>query len=323
LVQLQDGVESPVQKRLIEFLSERAQETGSRLLSQVLERVAADPFVKVKKLIKDLIVQLMEEATSETEHKGWCDTELTTNKQTRDKKTEEVENLNNEIESLTNAIARLTEELATLAREIQELQTTMAQATEERTASNAKNEQTISEAKEAQAAVQHAMEVVKAYYAKSAEATALVQQTPGEDAPETFVKPYKGMLPEGGNVVDFLEVILTDFVRLDSETTTAEASEKDQYDEFMFQSKKSVAMKENDTKHKSDEKSNKETALQQAQVDLEMTQDELDKALKYFDKLKPTCVHSGISYEARKKMREHEIQSLQDALQILSGDQLR
>merc|ERR1712039_864992 len=113
-----------------------------------------------------------------------------------------------------------------------------AAATEERLASKAKNEQTIQEAKEAQAAVQHAMEVVKAYYAKSAEATALVQQTPAEDAPETFVKPYKGMLPEGGNVVDFLEVILTDFVRLESETSSAEATEQSTYEAFMFESRK-------------------------------------------------------------------------------------
>merc|ERR1719293_282211 len=220
-------------------------------------------------------------------------------------------------------IAKLTEELDTLAQEIKELQAAMAAATEERLASKAKNEQTIQEAKEAQAAVQHAMEVVKAYYAKSAEATAFAQQTPAEDAPETFSKPYKGMLPGGGNVVDFLEVILTDFVRLDSETTTAEATEKSQYDEFMFQSRKSKAMKENDTHHKTEQKERKETALGQAQQDLEMTQDELDKALKYFDKLKPTCVHSGISYEERVKMREHEIESLTEALKILTGEQLQ
>merc|ERR1719343_1576570 len=107
--------------------------------------------------------------------------------------------------------------------------------------SKATNEQTIKDAKEAQAAVDEAIAVVKDYYAKSAEATALAQesqlQTPLADAPETFDKPYKGMIPEGGNVVDFLEVILTDFTRLESETASAEESEADQYKTFMFESK--------------------------------------------------------------------------------------
>ena len=35
---------------------------------------------------QDLIYKLMEEATAETEHKGWCDTELATNKQTRERR---------------------------------------------------------------------------------------------------------------------------------------------------------------------------------------------------------------------------------------------
>merc|ERR1719517_366286 len=311
---------NPVQKRMAEFLAERAQSTGSRLLSQVSAQVAGNPFVKVKKLIKDLIVQLMEEATAETEHKGWCDTELTTNKQTRDKKTAEVEQLQTEIEDLTTAIAKLTEELATLAREIKELQAAMAAATDERLASKAKNEQTIKEAKEAQAAVQHAMEVVKAYYAKSAEATALVQQTPAEDAPETFTKPYKGLLPEGGNVVDFLEVILTDFTRLETETTDDEASEEAKYKDFMFESTKSKALKENETKHKTATKSDKESALHFAEEELKTTKEQLADAVAYYEKLKPSCVDSGISYEERVKRREEEIQSLQEALKILQGE---
>ena len=52
---------------------------GSRVLSALAVRVEADPFAKVKKMIKDFIVKLMEEANEEAEYKGWCDTELSTN----------------------------------------------------------------------------------------------------------------------------------------------------------------------------------------------------------------------------------------------------
>ena len=57
---------------MAEFLREKGSAINSRVLSALAVRVAEDPFVKVKKMIKDLIVRLMEEANEEAEHKGWC-----------------------------------------------------------------------------------------------------------------------------------------------------------------------------------------------------------------------------------------------------------
>merc|ERR1719311_309328 len=168
------------------------------------------------------------------------------------------------------------------------------------------------------------MAVLKDFYAKSATATAaavLVQQ-PAVDAPETFDKPYKGLGSEGGGVVDFLEVILTDFSRLESETASSEAEEEDSYKTFMFESKKDKALKEGEIKLKTGTKTDRESALQQAQADLKVTQEQLDKALEYYEKLKPTCVDSGITYEERVKRRDEEIVSLQEALKILQGTDL-
>jgi len=322
LAQLRSSQMNPVQQQVVSFLNEQARKSGSRLLSEMALSAQANPFGKVKKMIKDLIVKLMEEATSETEHKGWCDTELTTNKQTRDKKTSEINELESLIEDLTATIAQLTQDIADLTAAVKELDAAMAKQTEERSDSKAANTQTIKEAKAAQVAVEEAMAVLKDFYAKSAEATAFAQQSPGEDAPETFEKPYQGLLPEGGSVVDFLEVILTDFARLESETASAEAEEEDEYKTFMFESKKDKALKENEIKLKSETKTDKESALQQANEDLKVTQEQLNKALEYYEKLKPTCVDSGITYEERVKRREEEIVSLQEALKILAGTDL-
>merc|ERR1719161_2569102 len=239
-------------------------------------------------MIKDLIVKLMEEATAETEHKGWCDTELTTNRQTRDAKTEDVAKLTSEVEELTAEIAQLTQDMADLAAAMAEIDAAVAKATADRTDSKEKNQQTITEAKEAQVAVEQAMQILKEFYAKSAEATALLQrgshahakQTPAEDAPETWEEtPYKGTLTEGGSVIDFLEVILSDFAKLESDVSTAESAE------------------ENEVKHKEEKKVNKESDLQLAKEELHTTQEQLDKAIAYYEKLKPTCVDTGITYE--------------------------
>jgi len=317
--QLRSSQHNPLQSRIADFLADRARLTGSALLSQVSVRVASDPFTKVKKLIKDLISKLMEESTSEAEHKGWCDTELATNKLTREKKTEEVNTLNSEIEDLTATIAQLSQDITDLNAALAALATAKATATEERMASKADNEKAIADAKAAQTAVEEAMAVLKNFYAKSAQATAFSQQTPAEDAPQTFNKPYKGLLPEGGNVVDLLEVIFSDFSRLESDTFTQESMEAEEYKAFMFESEKDEALKKNEVEHKTAKQTSKESALSSAQEELKLTQEALDKAVNYYEKLKPTCVDSGITYEDRVKRREAEIQSLEEALKILSG----
>merc|ERR1719215_1408971 len=50
------------QARVAHYLQSQASKLNSRVLSALAVRVSDDPFVKVKKMIKDLIVRLMEEA---------------------------------------------------------------------------------------------------------------------------------------------------------------------------------------------------------------------------------------------------------------------
>merc|ERR1719393_298565 len=222
------------QGKVAVFLSTKAEELHSRMLSVLAARAAADPFVKVRKMIKDMIIKLMEEANEETEHKGWCDGELGANKIQRDSKTEDVNTLTAQADQLTADIAKLTQELADLSKEITELDAAMASATDIRTKEKAKNEATIADAKAAQEAVKSALAVLKEFYAKAAEATALVQQPSAmEDAPATFDSSYKGMGAEGGGVVGMLEVIASDFARLESETTSEEDSAASEYKTFM------------------------------------------------------------------------------------------
>merc|ERR1719393_62327 len=195
-------------------------------------------------MIKDLIVRLMEEANEEAEHKGWGDTELSTNEQTRKEKTTAVETLHSEIDELEASIAKLTEDITDLTQAVSELDAAVSKATNLRNEEKAKNTQTISDSQEAQTAVAQALTVLKEFYAKAAEATAFVQQ------PEIFDKPYKGMQAENGGVVGMLEVIESDFARLESDTKAAEATAQKEYDQFMTDSKTDKAQKSTDIEHK-------------------------------------------------------------------------
>merc|ERR1719337_530515 len=163
----------------------------------------------------------MEEANEEAEHKGWCDTELSTNEQTRKEKTTAVETLHAEIDQLEASIAKLTEDISNLTKAVAELDKAVAEATQIRAEEKEKNEATIKDAQEAQTAVAQATEVLKEFYAKAGEATSLIQQQP--EAPEIFDEAYTGMQSENGGVVGMLEVIESDFARLEAETTASEA----------------------------------------------------------------------------------------------------
>ena len=90
----------------------------------------------------------------------------------------------------------------------------------------------------------------------------------------------------------------------------------------MGDSKIDLSGKDSDITHKTQKKTDEESALTTAQSDLEGTQKELDAALAYFDKFKPSCVDVGVSYEDRVARRKGGIESLQEALKILNGEDL-
>jgi len=314
--QLRSDLSTQAQARVANFLQARANKLNSRVLSALAVRATDSPFDKVKKMIKDLIVRLMEEANEEAEHKGWCDTELSTNEQTRKEKTEAVETLHAEIDQLEASLAKLTEDISELTKAVAELDAAMATATKLRQEEKAKNTETIADSEAAQTAVAQALTVLKEFYAKAGEATAFVQE------PEIFDKEYKGMQSENGGVVGMLEVIESDFARLEADTKASEATAQKEYDTFMTDSKVDKSQKSTDIDHKSAKKQDESQALTVKHEDLEGTQKELDAALAYFDKLKPSCVDSGVSFEDRVARRKEEIESLQEALKILNGEDI-
>merc|ERR1719428_1561950 len=315
--QLRSQATSPVQRAVATFLKDRAQRSNSRILSLISLKVTEDPFKKVSKMIKDMIFKLTEEATEEAEHKGFCDTELTTNKQTRDFKTKEASTLKAEIEKLSADIAQLSMDIAGLGEAISELDAAVAKATEERNAEKAKNQATIADAKAGQEAVAQATTVLKEFYDKAATATALVQASQSP-MPETFDGSYTGMA--SGGVLGMLEVCESDFARLDADTAAAEDTAASEYGDFMSDSAEDKATKSATMKHKENKKTESESSLLTAKKDLVAVNEELDAALEYYDKLKPSCVDAAESYEERVARRKAEIESHQKALKILSGD---
>merc|ERR1719428_1743119 len=111
-------------------------------------------------MIKDMVVKLLEQANEDAEHKGFCDSELATNKQSRDANTEKVELLNSEIETLSADIAQIAEEMVELTEDISSTNEALSKATEQRQEEKVKNEAIIADSKAAYDAVSSAIQIL-------------------------------------------------------------------------------------------------------------------------------------------------------------------
>merc|ERR1719487_1967971 len=136
---------------------------------------------------------------------------------------------------------------------------------------------------------------------------------------QTFGEPYKGQQDEAGGVLAMLEVIMSDFANVESETMANEAQAQKAYEDFMTDSKQTKAVKSKNIELFSADKVAAESKLQTDTKDIKATQDELLAAERYFDKLKPQCIAQGPTYEEKVAAREAEIASLKQALEILSS----
>merc|ERR1740123_2187356 len=119
-----------------------------------------------------------------------------------------------------------------------------------------------------------------------------------------------------------LEVIESDFARLDVETSASEIQAAAAFKKYVNSTKEDKAVAEAEVDHKQGKLERTRQVLSSTKNDLDQTQAELDAAEKYFEKLKPSCVDSGISWTERIKRREEEMQSLKEAYKILTGEEV-
>jgi hypothetical protein len=325
--QLRANTLSPDQARAAAFLREESTRLDSHLLSTIAMDARADPFKKVKQLLEELLARLKQEATNEAEHKGWCDKELSTNKHTRESKTAEVDTLTSTIDGLDSDIKLLEKDIVKKSKGVAEIEGAVAKFTDKRKEEKATNEATIKDAQEGQKAIASAIKILQEFYAKAAKGKSLIvskviegkQQPP---VPEIFEDEYKGQQSAKGGVVGMLQVIQSDFERLEADTKSSETAAQSQYDEFMGDSAQTKASLETDIKHAKSSKLGKEGELTQAKDNLQTAQKTLDSALEYYDKLKEPCLGGGETFEERSSRRKEEIEALKEALRILSGDDI-
>ena len=302
---------------MADFLQEKAAALHSQELAALAMRLQADPIDKVKEMIENMITRMEKDAAAEATKKAWCQEELSENEEARETKNDEIEGLEADEAKLKSSLQQLAADLQALNQQVKDMNAAMTEATSIRQKEKEENTVAIKDAKAAQAAVAEALSVLNEFYAKAGQATALIQ-VQAKAGPQPFEKPYTGMGSESGGVLGMIEVIQSDFARLEAETTAAEQSAAKEYESFMDDSKLDLASKEKDISHKSSRKESETQALTSVGTDLANVKKELSAVMKTYEELKPQCADESASYEERKAKRDAEIKSLEEALQALN-----
>jgi len=231
---------------------------------------------------------------------------LKANKLTRKKHGTKSDQLEASVEKLAGEIDTMSKKIGTLADEQAGLTEAQTKATGIREAEKKSNTQTVADAIAGGKALTAALKVLKDFYSSQS----FIQQAPD-------MEKFGGQQGASTGVVGLLEVIQSDFLRLETETKATEKQAQRVYDDFMGEAKTNK-----DAKHKEEVKLklDKDKALNDKSrqgKDLKLTNKKLAKADKYFATLKPTCLEIHVSFEERAAQRKQEISSLKDAYGML------
>jgi hypothetical protein len=310
----------------ITFLRHESARLESTMLSSVAAQLAKDPFVKVKKLIQDLLERLLTEAKAEANKQGFCDTELGKSYEDRKNRYAEINKLDADLEDLGAQKDKLELEIEELTEALKKLREDLEEAEKSREEEKADNQALIKKAGEGAKAVEEAIVILKDFYKDAGKAKLFLQVAASpieEDLDKEDARFEKGAYrgSDGSNeIIGLLEVIKSDYERTVQQTADEEAKAHREWIEFERTSKEDISAK--DTKKALDEQDldKVKSAYDQGMKDLQTATDLLDSALQNIEDLKPTCIDTGMSYAERVAKREDEIAALKKACKALEPE---
>jgi len=330
-------VSSSAQKKagadIVREVKALAKKHHSAALAQLASRMSAavafggksaDPFVKIRGLIEDMIAKLEKEASEEATEKAYCDEEM---KKTETKKGEleaDVEKLSTGIDQASARSAELKEEVKDLQAELAAMAKEQAEADKVRQDDHEVYVKQKADLELALGGIRKALEVLSDYYAKSDSAASLLQDDDSkfnsfmqQPAPPVSHGKSGGA---GGSIISILEVCESDTATELSKVETQESDEAEAYEKALQEFKVTKASKDQDVKFKTQEFTGLDKSVTEMSGDRDTVNTELSAVNEYYAKLQDRCVAKPESYEDRKKRREAEIEGLKSALTTLENE---
>lgn len=313
-------------------LVELASRVEAALHATEKSHATGDPFKKVKRLVKEMIVKLEKEQEAENDLQQFCSKELPATESSKSDTDSRIEDMTTQLEEDTAKVAELKQELVTLAADLEGLHNSQATLDTMRKEEHAIFVKDSAELQEAIAATRTAIQVLRDYYNQQDDGSeflqvgAVMEASVSAAAQSAAGDASAGHQPSTGGaaaILSLLEVVEADFSKQLAEVQATEDAAVSQYKALTQEHAVEKAAKETTQKHQQRtviglDKSNAELSNERSEA-----QQELDAITEYWEKLKKRCGPKEETFQVRMERRANEIRGLKEALARLSIEVMR
>merc|ERR1719428_1070384 len=301
-----------VRAKLIKKFRTLGTKLHSISMLNMVSAMSVTPMEKIKGLISEMIEKLTKEAAEAANMHAFCQEETKANKEANEKTQGELDTTNNRLEAALAKKQDLQDRVAELSGEIKEIDAANAEALKIRQDENAAFLKNEADFKEAAAAVDDAIDVLKDFYGDVG-IGAFVQQ--GQPAPPPKLGGRKDA--SAGGILSILDMMSDQFSTTVSKMQREEREAVEAYEKLTNENDVSKTAKKMEIKTSESQIMSLTEAVGDYTIDLTEGTKAMDAILAYAEKLKPQCENRVVPYAERKAKREAEIEGLKEAFQIL------
>merc|ERR1719453_866383 len=310
---LQMNDNEDVREQVSNILQSAADKYSSTAFAQLASRArVGDAFGKVKGLIEDMIAKLQKQAVEEANKKAYCDTEKKKGEAERAKLSQRSDLLQTRDDKYSADMAKAKSDIATLAQELSDLADAVREATELRRSAAKQFAKFEKDSNLRIKTIANAIGVLQNYYSQNKSLLQTSAKTHGiNDAWESKTGGATG-------IIGLLETAQADVEKELSQAQANENEEQAAFKKFKNEAEQNTAAKSASKAGKEGELKRLSASREETRQDHESTGKELDAAVEGLAKLRQACVHQPISFEERAQKRADEIESLKEALDLLT-----
>lgn len=329
LIQVKQSRKKTAVEMAAKVLFDAAKRLRSPQLSQVAVNVRLDAFTKVKKIIDDMIEQLLKDKEDEIKHRDNCISEININIRETEQTARDKKDLLAKLEDLKMQIDELSKSIETLKAEIAEMKQQLKRAGEDREKENKEFQGIVADQRATQKLLKQALDVLKGFYEGEAEeekgeeqggdGTVLAQKKAraGPPPPPGFKEYSKS--GGAGSVMSLISLIINDAKAMEAASIKDEEDAQKAYETYVQDTNTSVEEKQKEIVNKTELKAETEGTKTEKEEELEATMKELEQLSTTNADLHKDCDFTMKNFDIRQTARDEEIEALKQAKAILSG----